>query len=171
MQIINNSEALQVYASDFTKTLDAHMHGAMSGAEMSSKALDGLFDMFSEITPSGGFMVRPHADIGVQADIFDGIEKETWFLHLYNPTLDFSGISLYTVDEAQKWFLETLSVNLLANIPKDLEEAAKHIKRHIYSMFNGSNRNHLKFDLVYVDYQIFAGEYTESMDLGDFLIV
>ena len=99
------------------------------------------------------------------------MEFDKWFLHLYNPTLDFSNISLFTVEDARKWFLETLSVNLLANVPEDKEEAAKHVKRHIYSMFNGSNRNHLKFDLIYMDYNIFEGEYAETTDLGDFLIV
>ena len=171
MKIINDSKQLQVYAQSFVTALDQAIQQAVSREDMTSKATDALFEMFVEPSVGGGFYVRPHEQTGIQTDIFDGTEKEEWFLHLYNPTLDFSNISLFTVEDARKWFLETLSVNLLANVPQDKEEAAKHVKRHIYSMFNGSNRNHLKFDLIYMDYSIFEGEYAETTDLGDFLIV
>lgn len=171
MKIMNESKQLQVYAESFVTALDQAIQQAVSPADMTSKATDALFEMFAEPSIGGGFYVRPHEQTGIQTDIFDGIEKEEWFLHLYNPTLDFSNISLFTVEDARKWFLETLSVNLLANVPEDKEEAVKHVKRHIYSMFNGSNRNHLKFDLIYMDYNIFEGEYAETTDLGDFLIV
>lgn len=171
MRIINDMPSMEGYAKMFMTELDIILRAKNTHLEMTSGASDWLFETFAEVTPGGGFVVRPLDTNGIQADIFDGMESHEWFQHMYNPTGDFTGISLWTVDEARKWFLEALSFGMLNNVPHEKEEAIKHIKRHIYSLFNGANRFNLQFDLIYVDYSIFDGEYAETMNLGDLLIV
>lgn len=171
MQVINDTAFLEEAAKTFHRELDEAMADAKNHLEVTVKALDKLWELFAEPGGDTGFFVRCPEDAGPHFDVFDGMEYLEWNKILFQDDRDTSQLSFFSVEEAQRYFLIILGNQVNPNVPHDIEQAKIHVKRQIFSMFNGMNQLHTKFDLLYVDYNMFDGEYAESTDISELLLV
>ena len=168
---ITSQESLQEAAKEFLARLEKSMEKGSNSKEGILLAMDELYTMLTEVNTVSGWIVKMDPSVGTTFDIFDGYKKDEWEKNLYNSDWDFTNLKFYNTEEAAISFLAILGYQVLNNVPETKEEAIRHMKLNVASLFNGANRFSVKFDLHYTDYSFFEGEYGETLDIGDQLIV
>lgn len=170
--IITSQESLQEAAVEFLTRLEKSMEKGSNSKEGILLAMDELYTMLTEVSTNSGWIVKMDPSVGTTFDIFDGYEKADWDKNLYNSDWDFSNFKFYNTEEAAISFLSILGYQVLNNVPETKEEAIRHMKLNVASLFNGANRFSVKFDLhYYTDCSLFDEGYGETLDIGDQLIV
>ena len=165
---------LQIFGQNFIAELKKAMQNRTPAQTVASAALEKLYNMLCEIEPNNGFVVRHLESQGPYVDIFDDTEMDnlqTWMDTIYGFNGDRSNWSFFSLKDTQKYFLELLGFQVLTNIPKDEEQAIRHVCVMVASLFNGANPEGVRFELHFVDYSIVDGEWGESTDISDYLIV
>lgn len=169
--IITDPEYLSTYGQKFLERFDKAMADQPSGNHCALKAMDCLYETLTEVSNSFGWKVCIATNPGLDFDLFDGMTREEWNTLINECEQDLTNLHLTNMETARKTFMELLVLQVLTNVPQDMEAAKKHIKINIASLFNGSNMAHIQFALVYTDYDMLDGSFGESENLGDYLIV
>lgn len=144
---------------------------ATAYTEVAPKVLDCLYEKLAEINQDVSFYVRCNSNDGYDKDFLDGMSKEDWDEKVWNGNRDFTNMHSITYNAAQELFCELLGNQVLSNIPHDLEQAKRHVLINVFSVFNGANFLHRRFELIYINYDLFGGRHVETEDLTDMLIL
>lgn len=160
-------------AANFFKELDKAMCSDFIGPQqIVLNGLDALYDILTQTEVGVGYVVMNAWENGNQIDLLHGVTKEYWDAVVYDEDLrSGNNILFFDLESSRQSFLITLGTQVLLNVPKTAEEARLHLKRHVASVFNGMNFYRARFRLVFIDYNAFDGEYLETDDLGDMLVV
>ena len=162
-------EQSRPFAEKFFSLLDKSMKSDLAGPQqLVLLAMDALYEMFTTTEASAGWAVRNIPENGGDVDLFNGTPKELWDAVLYDNT--HTTISFFDTEASRETFLVVLASQVLANVPSTPEEARLHVKRQVVSLFNGMNQYHLRFELVYIDYNMVEGEFYETQDLAELLV-
>ena len=172
---LKDDATLSLYATKFLDLVRISMDltPRKTAAEKAFSALDAVHRLVA-FGDNEGFVVYNHEETTAPhyLDLFaddDGLEM----LQLYmSDALAFQrdGLSFSTAETSRNSFLGILCSQVLFGLPSDLLQAEAHILRQIAATFNGMNRFHVKFELVYCGVDD-SDERFETSDISDYLLV
>lgn len=168
-----SDEIARHHADNFLRLLDQAMASDfLSPATLVLNAMDALYEILTTTETNTGYAVQNHPSNGDQIDIMHGVTKEFWDATLYDDELRTqNNISFWDLETSRMTFLITLGSQVLINLPQTREEVRLHVKREVANVFNHRNYYQAQFVLIFIDYNLIDGEYAQTNELGQMLIV
>lgn len=160
----------QQAAQKFIERLRKAMDNQPSNNHCALAAMNELYEIFTEVSNSFGWKVSVDTVPGLDFDLFDGVTREEWDALIEGCDQDLTNLNTNSIEASRKAFMETLVLQVLTNVPEDIEKAKYHILANIASVFNGMNIPKLSFALTYTDYDMFDGDFGETPNLADFIV-
>lgn len=158
-------------AQHFIDRLRKAMDNQPSGNHCALAAMNELYEIFTEVSNSFGWKVSVDTVPGLDFDLFDGVSREEWDTLIEGCDQDLTNLNTNSIEAARKAFMETLVLQLLTNVPEGIEKAKYHILANVASVFNGMNIPKISFALTYTDYDMFDGDFGETPNLAEYLVV
>ena len=169
--LVNDPGFNQQAAQKFLERLRKAMTDQPSGNHCALAAMSELYEILTEVSNSYGWCVSVDTVPGLDFDLFDGVTREEWDAMIEACDQDLTSLNTNSIEASRKAFMETLVLQVLTNVPPDVEKAKYHILANIASVFNGMNIPGLRFALTFIDYDMFDGDFAESQNLADLLVV
>ena len=169
--LINDSVFIAKAGLNFLNRINRVMNNQPSGNHCALAAVNELYEILTEVSNSHGWKVCVDTVPGLDFDLFDGVTREEWDALIEGCDQDLTNLNTNSIEAARKAFMEILVLQVLTNVPEDIDKAKYHILANIASVFNGMNIPKISFALTYTDYDMFDGDFGETPNLADYLVV